>query len=329
MKLMEYQQQKMSIDDIILKHQQEKMSIEQMTMQLQNERYQLLSSMLANSNNANTQLLANGLSNIRPQEPLTIVVPNAEVPLVTELSKAAMTSTDKTMKIKFKPSVSKKRSLETEQKDVEHRSKKSKLSPKEASHSKHSKSRKSSEKVSKGTAKLNELFWGHYHRTKQNDDNDDDDNITIDLTIDERPTVKTSTAVKSSKSNSHLDVAPNSLCLKKYRHLIAKDCYIKLKRFKRDELNVILSSPISSETPKKDKVISRLSTSTMESESETETNEHDETEDTIVQPKLDDKITETDFFGIHTPTSNFDGRFVGHRMPIVFMQVSLLKRKRF
>lgn len=306
LKLMEYQQQKMSIDEIILKYQKEKMSIEQMTMQLQNERFQLLSSMLANSNNANTHLLASGLSSMRPQDPLSIVVPNPEVPSVIDLTKAEHSNAGKTMKIKHKKTISKKRSLEMEHKDVEHRSKKSKLSPKESSHNKHSKSRKSSETSNKWAATLNEPLRGHSERSKQNE-------TYVDLTIDERTTVKTSAVVNSFQSNSRLDAAPESLSMKKYRHLITKDCCIKLKRFKRDELNMILSSPIRSESPHKDKVIS---------ESDSESIEPDTTADTKLQPKPYDKITESDFLGFLTPTTNFDGRFVGHRMPIVFMQVS-------
>lgn len=309
LKLMKYQQEKMSIDEIILQYQKEKMSIEQNTMQLQNERFQLLSSMLAQSNNANTQLLASGLSKIRPQEPLTIVGPNPELPSVIDL-------TGKNMKIKPK-SNSKKRSIETEHRDVEHPSKKSKLSPKESSHSKNSKSRKSSETSSKSTVTISEQFRGHSQRSKLNEINED--NITVDLTIDKRPTAKTSTAVNSWHPS---DVSPESFSLNNYRHLITKECCIKLKRFTRDQLNKILSSPILSETSKKDRVISSLSTSNLESKSLSGSIEDDTTEDTKIQPEPD-KISESDFLGFYTPTSTFNGRFVGHRMPIVFMQVSL------
>lgn len=307
LKLMQYQDQKMKIDEIILKYQKEKMTIEQMTMQLQNERFQLLSSMLASSNNANTQLLASsGLPKMRPNEPLTIVVAKTEVPSAIDLTKAEMSNADKTMKIKHKKSNSKKRTLELEHKDVEHRSKKSKLSPKESSHSKHSKSKSSSDTGIKCATTLNEPLREHSQKSKWNDIVDAK---VVDLTIDERPTAKTSTAVISRKSNS--------------RHLITKECYIKLKRYTRHELNMILSSPLPSDTSKTDTVISSFTTSNLESESESESIEPDVTVDPKIQPKADYKKVESDFLGFLTPTSNFDGPFLGHRMPIVFMQVSV------
>lgn len=309
LKLMEYQKDKMSIDQIILKYQTEKMTIEEKTMELQNERFQLLSSMLANSNNANSQLLASCFSNMRPQEPLTIDVPNPEVPSVIDLTKAHMTDPDKTIQIKHKKSNSKKRCLESQHKDVEHHSKKAKLSTKPSSHSKPIKSRKSSETASKCNASMNEPLRGHSQKSKLNETYEE---VTIDLTSEQPASSKISPAVKSCQTNAPLDSVPASLSTKKYRHLITKECCIKLKRFNRNELNTILSTPILSET-----------TSILESESESESKVAEAIEDPNTQPKPDDKTMDSDFLGFSTPISSFDGRFIGHRMPIVFMQVSV------
>lgn len=295
---MDYQQRKMAIDQIILQHQRDIMAIDQQTLQLQNERFQLLDSLLASS--------------------CSSTAPLTNQQLLTPAAAAAADDTNLATKVAQPQPNS----------PVARKKKKTKKRKRSAS-------MVAADEASVKRPKKDVRFEDDASDNGNNEMMDDNSPVDMTDEIVEKKSRKHKSLINPSK-NVKTDEEPPEMHADSSKKLssienVLQKCRVVLKRMNVDDYvkmqptkieTVTLASSSSPPPPAPPAPVNEVTTNVSDNETKPECTD---------EIMISSQSSAEDCFGFSTPqlkpefqrtaSVDFDGRFVGHKMPITYLQV--------